>query len=175
MSTCARCQYLRDFRSLKLGLRCFNINNSPKPGNFLEITSTNYSCNYFKPIDLFNPIEFDPKKDKINEEKHGISLVRAADILADPKNLQILSPKEKWEDFSNLNFEDEGIEKNTRNLDPIRGTIIGHIDKELYLMVYTFRHEIGDMKYRVLSLRRANKKEVKMYHQVRNEKQGEEK
>ncbi|PIP94754.1 MAG: hypothetical protein COW00_02295 [Bdellovibrio sp. CG12_big_fil_rev_8_21_14_0_65_39_13] len=165
---CSNCQYLRDFGIFDLGFRCMNVNNSPRKGDFLEVSKLDYTCTFFKAMDQFNPIEFDPIKDNKNREKHGISLGRAIDILKDLRIFQMVSTKDKWEDFSKVDFEELAIEKNTGNTDPLRGMVFGHIDGELYMFAYTFRHEIGDMKYRVISLRKANEKERQMYQEMQN-------
>jgi uncharacterized protein len=145
-----------------------NIKNAPTPGDFFVIPHSNHSCDHFKDGEDFDQIEFDPNKDVKNQDKHGISLSKAREILADPFKLQVVSDSAKWEDFSKINFEKLNIPKNTGNLDPIRGLVFGHIDNKLYVFAYTFRHEIGDTKYRVISLRRASEEEREMYNSLRN-------
>ncbi len=83
-------------------------------------------------------IEFDPSKDAINNEKHGLSLSNATEL--------------EWEDL--LTKED-----NRSEYDEIR--VIGYapIDNRLYCVVYTDRNNIR----RIISLRKANKREVTNY------------
>jgi uncharacterized DUF497 family protein len=151
-----------------------NVNNCPKQGDFLIVPSLTFSCSYFSSVKDFDPIEFDPNKDKKNQERNSISLARTIDILNDLKKFQLVTDKDKWEDFSKIDFDKEEIPKNTGNLDPIRGLVFGHIDGKLHVFAYTFRHEIGDMKYRVISLRRASDKEREMYEAIQNSNDGAE-
>jgi uncharacterized DUF497 family protein len=172
MKTCNRCQYFRDFTSLNganLGLRCMNPLNSPIQGDYLIVSSPNYFCDYFKYAEDFDPIEFDPRKDKKNIENRGLSLGLAREILCDPKKIQMVEMPDKWEKFDLEEFEEKGIPQNTGNCDPIRGKYFGHLsDGKLYVFIYTFRHEIGDMKLRIISLRRASEDERKQYHDLLN-------
>ena len=107
--------------------------------------------------------EWDEKKNEKNKEKHKIGFEKAIELYNGPYIIQSVEKKEKWEKIDEIDFEEKGIEKNTGNLDPIRAKITGIVDANLYTFVYTFRHEIGDMKYRVISLRRADKNERKLY------------
>ena len=170
MRVCNKCQYLRDFTNFNgadLGLRCMNPLNSPTPGDFPIVVSPDYSCDYFKPFEDFDLIEFDPNKDKKNKEKHGLSLDLAREILNDPQKFQMIEMPDKWEKIDLEDFEEKGIPKNTGNCDPIRGKYFGHLsDGKLYVFIYTFRHEIGDMKLRVISLRRASEDERKMFENL---------
>ena len=79
-------------------------------------------------------IDFDPAKDAVNVEKHGISLARAADI-------ELLSY-----------VDDDRFEEP-------RFRIYGLIDDVAYCLAGTHR----DGKVRAISLRRAHAKEMKRY------------
>ena len=81
-------------------------------------------------------IEFDPAKDAINVEKHGVSLGRAAD-------LDIIAVVE--------NSRPEEMERRFR--------LYGLIDGEAYCAVVTYR----ETAVRAISLRRANRMERKGY------------
>lgn len=84
---------------------------------------------------------FDPAKDQINRVKHGISLTEADDF--------------EWENafsWSDTRFA-YGEE---------RMIAIGYIGNRLYVMVYVDRV----MFRRIISLRKANSREVKHYAQA---------
>lgn len=83
-------------------------------------------------------IEFDPTKDAINRQKHGISLARAADL--DPID---------YIDDSHL-------------YDEPRYRLIGYIDGHLHILAAVDR----DCAVRAISLRRATRMEVKRYDQA---------
>jgi len=86
-------------------------------------------------------IEYDPAKDAINRDKHGISLADA--LLFDWSHAQI-EPDLRF-DYGEPRFQ-----------------ATGYIGERLYFMVFCLR----DKKTRVISLRKANKREFKDY--VRN-------
>ncbi len=79
-------------------------------------------------------IEFDPEKDRLNMDKHGISLARAEDI-------EIL-----------VNIRDI-------RFDEARFRAYGLIDGELYCLAYTMRAQ----RIRAISLRRSRRKEFLRY------------
>ena len=83
-------------------------------------------------------IEFNTSKDLINQEKHGISLADAADI--------------EWDTLY--------AEQDTR-FDYSEARIIGfaYIGLRLFCVIYTDR---GNVR-RIISLRKANKREVNRY------------
>jgi uncharacterized DUF497 family protein len=83
-------------------------------------------------------IEFDAAKDEVNRSKHKISLVRAAAI--DLSAAAVLPDDRR--DFGELRFRAYG---------PIGG--------RLHMMVFTMRGST----VRVISLRKANKKEIQRY------------
>ena len=82
-------------------------------------------------------MEFDPEKDKKNLAKHGISLVRAADLDLDQALVR----------------EDTRFDYGER-----RWIAIGPIDGALYVLVFTRRPQL-----RAISLRPANEKETKLW------------
>lgn len=83
-------------------------------------------------------IEFDPTKDQSNREKHGLSLALA----------------EAFE------FETALIEiDDRRDYAEERFVALGLIDTRVHVMVFTVRGEA----IRVISLRKANRREVKRY------------
>lgn len=84
-------------------------------------------------------IEFDPTKDRINREKHGISLARAADF--------------DWRNA--VAFEDD-----RQDYGEERQVAHGYIGRRLYTIVYTFRDEY----VRVISLRPADRQGRAVYH-----------
>lgn len=83
-------------------------------------------------------IAFDINKDRVNIEKHGVSLAAAADI--------------EWDDA--LSWEDE-----RNNYGEPRMCAIGYIGMRLFYVVYVDRMDVR----RIISLRKANTREVKRY------------
>lgn len=83
-------------------------------------------------------IIYDPDKDASNQQKHGISLAQASQI-------DWFTALEKLDDR-----EDYGED---------RYTALGFIENRLYCVVYVDRDE----KRRIISLRKANSREVKDY------------
>ena len=81
-------------------------------------------------------IEFDPDKNAVNIEKHGVSLARAVDL----------------EIFAFV--EDERTEYGE-----VRYRAWGRIDGRFYCLAFTHRED----KLRAISLRRAHKKEIDRY------------
>lgn len=76
---------------------------------------------------------------------------------------------DKWEKIDLVEFEEKGIPLKTGKCDPIRAKYFGYInDSKLYVFIYTFRHEIEDMKRRIISLRRASDYERNQYHDLLN-------
>ena len=83
-------------------------------------------------------IEFDAAKDEANQTKHGVSLILAAEL--------------DWE--SALVWVDERIDYGEA-----RVVALGRIAETLYYVAFVDR---GDAR-RIISLRRANRREVKHY------------
>ena len=83
-------------------------------------------------------IEFDPEKDKINQEKHGLSLMMAGEL--DWQNSLV------WIDTRN-------------NYGEVRMITLAPSTGILYYVAYVDRNE----SRRIISLRRANRREVKHY------------
>lgn len=81
---------------------------------------------------------FDPTKDKLNRAKHGVSLALAEVLFAGP----------------HVSVADDRFE-----YDEIREVAFGFINDRLFVCVYADR----DTERRVISLRKANRREVKRY------------
>jgi uncharacterized DUF497 family protein len=89
-------------------------------------------------------ITFDPKKDKANKRKHGISLNRAEDF-----------------DFEGALYSIDDRE----DYGEIRFRAIGFLDARLYALVFVDEEEVEDI--RAISLRKATKREAKAYKERR--------
>ena len=89
-------------------------------------------------------IAYDPKKDKTNKRKHGISLSRAEDF-----------------DFEEALYSID----NREDYGEIRFRAIGLLDARLYTLVFADEEEGDNM--RAISLRKATKHEVKEYKEIR--------
>ena len=87
-------------------------------------------------------VEFDPAKDGVNRTKHGVSLQAAAGF--------------DWE--TALEREDDRFDYGET-----RFVAIGLIDARLYVVV--FAEGADDDTVRVISLRPAEKHEVRFYHE----------
>jgi uncharacterized DUF497 family protein len=81
--------------------------------------------------------EWDPDKSVSNEKKHGIDFLSAQDLWEDENRIEIQAP---------YPIEDRGI-------------LIARYHKKVWAAVYTLR----DDAIRIISVRRARKKEVKLY------------
>jgi uncharacterized protein len=86
-------------------------------------------------------VEFDPAKDAINRAKHGISLQAATDF--------------EWE--SAFEREDDRFDYSE-----VRFVAIGLIDARLYVMIFTDGSD--DDAVRIISLRPAEKHEIRFYY-----------
>ena len=84
-------------------------------------------------------IEFDPDKNEANIAQHGIDMAAAADFEFDTAVVSVDSRKRYGE---------------TRNIG------VGYIAARLHVLVFTKRRQT----LRVISLRKANKREAKAYH-----------
>jgi len=86
-------------------------------------------------------ITYDPQKDSINQQKHGISLADAVLL--------------EWDTL--WTFPDE-------RFDYLECRMVGYayIGLRLHCFVYTDRHD----ERRIISLRKANKRELKLYAQA---------
>jgi uncharacterized DUF497 family protein len=164
---CYSCQYFADFSDLKLGLRCMNKKNSPIEGDFKVLENGDSSCDHYSPYTLDNMFEWDENKNLKNQKKHHISFERIKDLINDKNLFQMVEKTNKWEDVSNL---PDDVERNEGNTDPIRGKYIGLIDNNIYTAIYTFRGAVGEMRARVISLRRADKNEIKTYEHFKESK-----
>ena len=81
--------------------------------------------------------EFDPTKSAVNQEKHGISFVRAQEL---------------WQDSLR-------VEVPARTVDEPRWLVIGRIDGKHWSAVVTYREE----RVRIISVRRSRDEEVAIY------------
>jgi uncharacterized DUF497 family protein len=81
---------------------------------------------------------FDPTKDKVNRAKHGVSLALAEVLFAGP----------------HVSMSDDRFDYNE-----VREVAFGLINDRLFVCVYADR----EAERRVISLRKANKREVKRY------------
>jgi uncharacterized protein len=89
-------------------------------------------------------IEYDPKKDKANKRKHGISLGRAEDFEFE----EALYSIDDREDYGEVRYR-----------------AIGLLDARIYTLVFVDEEEGDDM--RAISLRKATKREAKEYKESR--------
>jgi uncharacterized DUF497 family protein len=89
-------------------------------------------------------IRYDPKKDKANKKKHGVSLSRAEDF-----------------DFEEALYSIDDRE----DYGEIRIRAIGFLDARLYTLVFVDEEESDDI--RAISLRKATKHEAKEYKESR--------
>ena len=87
-------------------------------------------------------IQFDPQKDVLNRQKHGVSLAEAENI--------------EWDTL--WGFEDDRF-----NYGELRMIGFGYIGLRLYCVVYT---ELNEGLWRIISLRLATRKEVERYAQA---------
>lgn len=80
---------------------------------------------------------FDPKKSRLNKEKHGIDFKEAQKLLEDPERLIIP----------------------TRNLDKPRFLLIGKIDNQYWSAIFTIRKTV----IRLILVRRSRKNGKEIY------------
>ncbi|RKP44958.1 BrnT family toxin [Trinickia fusca] len=85
-------------------------------------------------------IEFDPAKDASNSRKHGVSLARASEL-----------------DWGTAQVEEDN------RFDYAEDRFIGYalLGDRLYCVAFTYRNDV----IRVISLRKANRREVQRYEQ----------
>jgi uncharacterized protein len=83
--------------------------------------------------------EWDERKNRKNKNKHGIDFETAMELWNDKNRIEIQTP-----------FPIEN-----------RSILIGKIDKKLWSAIFTLR----DNAIRIISVRRARKKEAKFYEQ----------
>ncbi len=81
--------------------------------------------------------EYDPQKSRLNLEKHGIDFEEAKRLWKDGYGIELLACLD----------------------DEIRYQLIGRIDELHWTAVYTYREDT----VRIISVRRARKKEVAIY------------
>ena len=85
------------------------------------------------------PTEFDPVKDTTNQSKHGLSLAKSVEFDLSTSKIQISK--------NSLSHE-------------LRYVATGFIGSRLHVMVYCIRNE----SVRVISLRKANNREIRKYY-----------
>lgn len=85
-------------------------------------------------------VAFDPDKDAVNIEKHGVPLGFGCEILADSGRLDILDAR--------FDYAEE------------RFVSYGKVEGRVWVCVFTVRGE----NYRVISVRKANDRETRRYH-----------
>ena len=81
--------------------------------------------------------EWDEKKSRSNEKKHGIDFERSRELWNDTNRVEIVT-----------SFRDEN-----------RNIMIGKIGKKLWSAIFTYRGN----SIRIISVRRAREKEAKLY------------
>lgn len=81
--------------------------------------------------------EFDPKKSKINKEKHGIDFIEAQAL---------------WSEI--------GIELTAKSIDEPRKLLIAKMNGKIWSAIFTIRND----RYRIISVRRARKDEEALYY-----------
>ena len=86
--------------------------------------------------------EWDDQKNQTNKSKHGIDFETATRMWDDPNRIEIQTA-----------FSEEN-----------RVILIGKIDKKLWTAVFTLRNGA----YRIISVRRARKKETMLYEDSKN-------
>ncbi len=88
--------------------------------------------------------EWDPKKEKINIQKHGITFEQASYVFADPYALN--------------KYDDEHSKREDRWL------LLGKsINEVILVVVHTFKDQDGIEVVRIVSARKATKNEIKEY------------
>ena len=92
--------------------------------------------------DILKWFEFDVQKSTSNLEKHGIDFYKSVEI---------------WNDKNSLIFK-------SRSFGESRWIVIGKLSNKLWVGVFTYRKS----KIRIISVRRARKKEVNLYEQKNN-------
>jgi uncharacterized DUF497 family protein len=147
--------------SYQLGTLCLKQVKESNYSSWQSITEQTEACPSHLELRTFKAIEWDEEKNQINIKKHKISFERAHEILSDPANPRIIAEKKEKIDIED--FKKKGIPLNEGNLDPYRDEILGLIDGKVHVLVTTFRHSFEQMKYRVISLRRADDKAELFY------------
>lgn len=89
--------------------------------------------------------EWDPQKEKANISKHGVTFEQASYVFADP--------------FALNQYDDEHSD------DEARWVMLGKtLSEVLLVVVHTFREENDTEVVRIISARKATKKEKQAYH-----------
>lgn len=82
-------------------------------------------------------IEFDPNKNVVNKEKHGIDFVEAQALWDDPDLIEIP----------------------VKAVDEPRFLVIGRIGEKYWSGIFSYRSD----KVRIISVRRSRKEEIQLY------------
>ena len=90
------------------------------------------------------PFEWDPEKDRINQDKHGLSFDEVTELFT--RDVDVLE----------IHDEDHSDEEE-------RFIAIGPVGDEVVVVVYTERN---DDVIRIVSARRATKKEIELYQKT---------
>ena len=90
--------------------------------------------------------EWDSEKEQINIQKHGITFEQAAYVFADP--------------FALNKYDDEHFEEEDRCL--LMGKTLSEV---ILVVVHTFTDDDGIEYVRIISARKATKREQQEYHQ----------
>lgn len=92
------------------------------------------------PYKLSMRSEFDPDKDAVNQEKHGVSLAFGIDVLSDANRLDVIDVRFDYAEERFISY--------------------GRVDGRIWVCVFTLRGDI----HRVISVRKANDRETRRYH-----------
>lgn len=169
MECCGTCKYIgKNLFRITGNLFCLNEDNRIKYGQLFCIPNLFYCCKNYKAFNLKDKFEWDESKNVSNKKKHNLGFELALEIYNDPFHLRVVQTPDKWEKIDESKFDKFEIEPNIGNSDPVRGKIIGKVGSKIYTFVYTFRHNLGELAIRVISLRIANNSEVKSYNSFYN-------
>ncbi len=94
--------------------------------------------------------EWDPKKAEINEEKHGVTLGKAAYVFADRRNVTLYD--------SNHSTDRE-----------TRWITLGRVKEDVFVVVHTFPDGPDDSVIRIISARLATREEEAYYYKEAGE------
>jgi len=86
------------------------------------------------------PFEYNPRKSRLNREKHGIDFKEAQALWKDENRLEIPA----------------------RTVDELRSLLIGQINGIMWSAIITYRDE----NIRIISVRRSRKEEVELYESL---------
>lgn len=87
--------------------------------------------------------EWDETKNNANMRKHGVSFRSATGVFLDPHRLELEDTRKRYGEQ--------------------RVVTVGQIETRVFVVVYTWRYEV----HRVISARKANERETKIYQAIR--------